>query len=170
LQSLISLVIVCCHNSELNYLAVTQKTSLSVVLCTPTSLADVPSFERRRMKRISLKGASLDQLIALRDDIDRMLSQQAAAERRSLEERLEKLSRFSGGGGSSRRGSSLKGRKVPPKYRNPKNPSETWAGRGGTPRWLKEFLKQGKKLEDFAIKGVSAAKRAVRGRGRRKAA
>ena len=28
------------------------------------------------------------------------------------------------------RGSKMKGRKVAPKYRNPKNRSETWAGRG----------------------------------------
>jgi DNA-binding protein H-NS len=41
---------------------------------------------------------------------------------------------------------------VPPKYRNPKNRSETWAGRAATPRWLRADLKKGKKLEAFAIK------------------
>ena len=38
-------------------------------------------------------------------------------------------------------GSKLKGRKVPPKYRNPKNRAETWAGRGATPRWLRAYLR-----------------------------
>jgi hypothetical protein len=33
-----------------------------------------------------------------------------------------------GGSGGKRRGGSLKGRKVAPKYRNPANKSETWAG------------------------------------------
>lgn len=41
--------------------------------------------------------------------------------------------------------------KVAPKYRNPANPLETWAGRGKRPRWLAAELDAGKKLEDFAI-------------------
>ncbi|WP_246123021.1 H-NS family nucleoid-associated regulatory protein [Luteimonas wenzhouensis] len=44
------------------------------------------------------------------------------------------------------------GRKVPPKYRNPANPAETWTGRGKHPRWLAAQLAKGKKLEDFLIK------------------
>jgi DNA-binding protein H-NS len=35
---------------------------------------------------------------------------------------------------------------------NPKNRSETWAGRGAMPRWLAAEIKKGKKREDFAIK------------------
>ncbi len=42
-----------------------------------------------------------------------------------------------------------------PKYRNPENPSETWAGRGLRPRWLVAAIKGGKKLEDFAIGGAT---------------
>jgi DNA-binding protein H-NS len=41
--------------------------------------------------------------------------------------------------------------KVPPKYRNPANPAETWAGRGQPPRWLAAELAAGKKLEDYLI-------------------
>src|SRR5215468_9064064 len=44
--------------------------------------------------------------------------------------------------------------KVAPKYRNPENPGETWAGRGLKPRWLAAALKSGKKLDDFVIGGV----------------
>lgn len=44
------------------------------------------------------------------------------------------------------------GRKVPPKYRNPANPKETWTGRGKQPRWLAAYTAKGKKLEDFLIK------------------
>lgn len=36
-----------------------------------------------------------------------------------------------------------------PKYRGPNG--ETWAGRGGTPRWMQDLLKKGKKKEDFLI-------------------
>ena len=47
--------------------------------------------------------------------------------------------------------SKLKGRKVPPKYRNPSSKSETWSGRGMKPRWLVAQLGKGKKLADFEI-------------------
>ncbi|SKA35148.1 DNA-binding protein H-NS [Enhydrobacter aerosaccus] len=51
----------------------------------------------------------------------------------------------------SHKRSKLAGRKVKPKYRNPANKSETWAGRGKQPRWLVAALKSGKKIQDFAI-------------------
>lgn len=47
--------------------------------------------------------------------------------------------------------SSQKGVKVEPKYRNPGNPSETWAGRGMPPKWLSAELAKGRRLEDFLI-------------------
>ena len=40
---------------------------------------------------------------------------------------------------------------VVPKYRNPEQPSETWAGRGKTPRWLTAQLKSGRRIDDFRI-------------------
>lgn len=40
---------------------------------------------------------------------------------------------------------------VVPKYRNPERPSETWAGRGKTPRWLTAQLKSGRLIDDFRI-------------------
>ncbi len=42
--------------------------------------------------------------------------------------------------------------KVAPKYRNPADPSQTWAGRGQPPRWLAAELSGGKKLEDYLIR------------------
>ncbi len=44
-----------------------------------------------------------------------------------------------------------KGTRLKPKYRNPSNPNETWAGRGLKPRWLVTLLKRGVKLEDIAV-------------------
>ena len=41
--------------------------------------------------------------------------------------------------------------KVFPKYQNPKNPAETWSGRGKPPLWVKEQLRAGKKLDRFLI-------------------
>ena len=47
--------------------------------------------------------------------------------------------------------SSQKGTKVEPKYRNPADATQTWAGRGMPPKWLAAELARGRKLEDFAI-------------------
>ncbi|RME59368.1 H-NS histone family protein [Candidatus Parcubacteria bacterium] len=41
---------------------------------------------------------------------------------------------------------------VPPKYRNPDNPAETWTGRGRKPKWVEEALNQGKTLDDLLIR------------------
>ena len=40
--------------------------------------------------------------------------------------------------------SKLAGRKVAPKYRNPANNLETWAGRGKAPKWAAELQAAGK--------------------------
>ncbi len=42
--------------------------------------------------------------------------------------------------------------KVAPKYRNPQNATETWAGRGQQPRWLAAEVAKGRKLEDYLIR------------------
>lgn len=56
---------------------------------------------------------------------------------------------------SSRAKASIVRRPYPvvvPKYRNPERPSETWAGRGKTPRWLTAQLKSGRRIDDFRIR------------------
>jgi len=112
------------------------------------------------MRGFKLTAMSFDDLVALRDNVGRMISSKAEEVRRELQDKLAMLDGLGmgigrGTGGAKRgpkpRGSKLKGRKVPPKYRNPKDSSETWAGRGATPRWLRAELKAGRKLEDFAI-------------------
>jgi DNA-binding protein H-NS len=113
---------------------------------------------------------TLDALMSLRDNADRLISTRAKAERAAIERQLARLSGFGGGKRGRRSRSSLKGRKVPAKYRNPANPSETWAGRGVRPRWLEAQLKKGRKLEQFAIvRGRPGRKKATVKRGKRKA-
>lgn len=115
---------------------------------------------------MNLKSMSIDALVGLRGKIDAALTTKVADERRSLESELVKLSRVDMGSGRSKAafGRGVRG-KVAPKYRNPENPGETWAGRGLKPRWLAAALKSGKKLDDFSIGGAgkdSAAKPARR--------
>ena len=49
--------------------------------------------------------------------------------------------------------SSLKGKKVPPKYRSPSG--ETWAGRGARPRWMVDALKKREEDGRFPDRQVS---------------
>ena len=37
------------------------------------------------------------------------------------------------------------------KYRDPDNPFHTWTGIGKRPKWLRSYLEQGRKLEEFLI-------------------
>src|SRR5262245_21669499 len=119
------------------------------------------------MAAVNLKGIDVDALLALRADIDKRLSQK----RSELEKQLSRLSAESHAPGISRtvfgRGSALKGRKVAPKYRGPGG--ETWAGRGARPRWLAALIKQGRKLDEFAIdKALTARKGRMGKKARRK--
>lgn len=43
-------------------------------------------------------------------------------------------------------------KKVPPKYKDPKNKSNLWTGRGRKPKWVEEHLKKGGKLDALLIK------------------
>jgi DNA-binding protein H-NS len=95
------------------------------------------------MAKINLSGMNVTALMSLRDQIDKRLLELRA----ELEKQLAAI--IPAKGKSIRISSSLKGRKVPPKYRSPKG--ETWAGRGARPKWMVEALKKGKKIDDFLI-------------------
>ena len=113
---------------------------------------------------MNLKSMSIDKLMKLKDQIDTALRAKVVDERSALQAKLDKLSRLSTSRSSSR-GLRMGARgPVAPKYRNPANPSETWAGRGLKPRWLAAALKGGKKLEHFSIAQTvkHATKRAPR--------
>jgi DNA-binding protein H-NS len=108
---------------------------------------------------MQLRSMSLDKLVALKNQVEAALGAKVAEERRMLEAGLSKLARFQGGTRSKTAlGRGAKG-PVAPKYRNPENPAETWAGRGLKPRWLAAAIKSGnKKIDDFLIAGAPSAK------------
>ncbi|MGV7217082.1 H-NS histone family protein [Bradyrhizobium sp. UFLA05-112] len=83
------------------------------------------------------------------DEVTSVLSRRMAAEKAKLEERLRRIE----GGEIDARTERVR-RPYPPvlqKYQNPKNPDETWSGRGKQPRWLRAQLRAGKKLDDLLI-------------------
>jgi DNA-binding protein H-NS len=106
------------------------------------------------MPKINLSGMTVEALMDLRERVEGLLSERRA----ELQEQLERMGVV---GGARVVGGTLKGRKVPPKYRSPSG--ETWAGRGARPRWLVAALKGGKKLDDFLIE-----KSARKGRRKRR--
>jgi DNA-binding protein H-NS len=98
----------------------------------------------------SLSSMSVEALLKLRDDVGKVLSQKAV----QLEAQLTMLGGEVGGGRRGR-GSAMKGRKVPAKYRDTEG--HAWAGRGAQPVWLREKLKAGANLEDFAVQKTAAS-------------
>lgn len=103
---------------------------------------------------LNVKSMTFDKLLVARGKIDAEIELRSAKERSRLIEAIDELRTISSAKSRARlhaRPHALKGRKLPALYRNPKNPKETWAGRGNRPRWLVAALKRGKKLEAFAI-------------------
>jgi DNA-binding protein H-NS len=110
-------------------------------------------MEMKMARTPSLASMSVDALLKLRDDVGKVLSQKAV----QLEQQLSKLAGEAGGGRRGR-GSAMKGRKVAAKYRDKEG--HTWAGRGAQPVWLREKLKAGAKLQDFAVQKTPTARKA----------
>jgi DNA-binding protein H-NS len=117
---------------------------------------------------MNLKSMSLDQLSKLKEQVAAALNAKVVEERRAVQDQLSKLDRLAAGGSRGKGGRGGMRGAVAPKYRNPDNPAETWAGRGLKPRWLAAALKTGKKLEDFSITAPAKTGRVAPKKGPRK--
>jgi DNA-binding protein H-NS len=106
---------------------------------------------------IELAAMSVDELWTLREKVGEVLSKKIAVELGELKKRLAML-KPELEPGAERKGSKEAGSRrrayptVLPKYQNPELPSETWAGRGRQPYWIKAQLSLGTRLEDLAIR------------------
>ena len=127
---------------------------------------DVSGWENG-MYGANLKNMDVDALLELRGEVDRRLIEQERDLKRQLGLLGEGRRRPGRPAVRAGRASSLRGVKVPPKYRGPEG--ETWAGRGATPRWLAALIKRGHSIEDFAIAAKSSKSAKVRVRKRRRA-
>ena len=96
------------------------------------------------MKSNEFECMSTDELWQLHETINLILFKKIEAEKAELEERLRKLESVSA---ESRRPYPP----VHPKYENPNNPAEVWSGRGRQPRWVREQLKAGRRLDQLLI-------------------
>ena len=105
-------------------------------------------------KAVDLEKMSYAELAELRNQVDRMMVQKQNSERSALREKMTAMAKENGfdirellnGRKSKGKGS------VAVKYRDPKNPANTWTGRGRQPRWMAAATKGNKaKKEDFLI-------------------
>ncbi len=119
-----------------------------------------------KVKQSDLKSMTVDELWSLHEQVASLLAGKLAAEKTRLEQRLRKLAGSAGAISANGATARPPYPQVFPKYQNPARPSETWAGRGKTPRWLAAQLKSGKKLDDFRIQRPNSRAR----RSRRKVA
>ena len=107
-----------------------------------------------RQATFKLTAMSVGNLVELRGQIEQHLAQR----RKDLEQQLSRISGYiTKASNGARKPNPAKGTKVKPKYRGPKG--ETWAGRGMRPVWLAVLIKEGHKLEEYAIGGKQAAAR-----------
>ena len=107
------------------------------------------------MNQAYLKSLSSDELWLLHEEISTKLAAKLTAEKELLDRRLGRLLKV----GVDQATVAPERRAYPPvspKFRNPDEPSETWAGRGKQPRWLSKQLRSGKRIDDFRIGAVAA--------------
>ena len=97
---------------------------------------------------------SYAELLELQARIEATLEEKRVEEKKKVRQKVAALAAEAGFTLKEVVGESSKDRrhgKVAIKYRNPKDPSQTWTGRGRKPLWLAAELADGKSLEKFAI-------------------
>jgi DNA-binding protein H-NS len=106
------------------------------------------------MARVNgLQKLSYAELAELRSQVDRMMVDKQSAERTALRQRMADIASQHGLSLDEVLGKGRKGKgRVAAKYRDPKNPENTWTGRGRMPLWMVAATKGNKaKKDDFLI-------------------
>ncbi|MFQ6547381.1 H-NS family nucleoid-associated regulatory protein [Aestuariibius sp. 2305UL40-4] len=106
--------------------------------------------------KIDLSKMKRKELEQLRADIDKELEQAAARDLKEARDKAAKIAAEHGftldeltGKASGRKGRQTS--KAPAKYRNPKDPTQTWSGRGRRPKWIVDAEAKGQSLDKFLI-------------------
>jgi DNA-binding protein H-NS len=101
------------------------------------------------MRDSQLEKMSLKELTALHAKIQEAIDEKRVTERHEMRAKMEELARASGFSVAELFGGRKgKGSKGVAKYRNPKDPSQTWTGRGRRPLWI---AKAGGDVQRFLI-------------------
>lgn len=106
------------------------------------------------MANIDLDKMSLKELKSLKKKVEKAIDGFEERQRSEAISKLEATAREMGYSLSELTGKkAAKARKNPvaPKYRDPKNASLTWSGRGRQPQWFKDAVASGKSPDDMLI-------------------
>jgi DNA-binding protein H-NS len=89
----------------------------------------------------------------LRTQVDRMMLEKQNTERATLRQKMADMAKEHGLSLDEVLGKAREGKgSVAPKYRDPKNPENTWTGHGRMPLWMVAATKGNKgKKDDFLI-------------------
>ena len=99
-----------------------------------------------------LEKMSYAELLKLQERVEAAISTKRVADSASTKEQLRAMAEKAGFSLNELFGK--RGHKRGPseiKYRNPKDPSQTWTGRGRKPNWLVDAVKKGAKIESLAV-------------------
>lgn len=100
-----------------------------------------------------LGNLAIDELLDLRDHIENLIGRRVAAEKLELKKKLARIAQYerrSPAPAFARSGAKTGGRRIAPKYMEPKS-GATWSGRGKVPRWMTRLIAEGAKREDFLV-------------------
>ncbi|MDT1064181.1 H-NS histone family protein [Paracoccus sp. CPCC 101403] len=101
---------------------------------------------------ININALDLRELKALRSKLDRAIDGYGAKQKQKALEAIKVAAQEHGFALKDLLSEDIqKSTAVAPKYAHPKNPDQTWTGRGRKPRWVQEALDAGKSLDDLAI-------------------
>jgi len=99
-----------------------------------------------------LEDMSYAQLLQLQERVEAAIAERKSEHARTTKDQLRAMAEKAGfkleelfGGKRGGKGAGVA------KYRNPKDPSQTWTGRGRKPNWLVDAVKKGAKLDSFSI-------------------
>jgi DNA-binding protein H-NS len=90
------------------------------------------------MRNGQLEKMSLKELLALEAKIQAAIEEKRVTERTEMRAKMEEMARASGFSVAELFGGRKGKGKGVAKYRNPKDPSQTWTGRGRRPNWMVE--------------------------------
>ena len=104
------------------------------------------------MAAVNLDNLSYAELLKLQERVETAISERRLEDAAATKEQLRAMAEKAGFDVRElfgKRGPKKSSSEV--KYRNPKDTSQTWTGRGRKPNWLVDAVKKGTKLESFAI-------------------
>jgi DNA-binding protein H-NS len=102
-----------------------------------------------------LEELSFEQLAKLSDAVQSHLEAKRVEVREQLQQELIDKARLFGIDPTELLPASksrLKRGEVKPKYRDTRDPSQTWSGRGRPPKWLQERIAAGENKDDYLIR------------------